>query len=312
MILDKVQNNPVSIKGHPAWATVYNYETNMFTPIDIASNTLCAGGATLADGRWIVVGGNKAVGPGGVDAKPGAAPYGSTNGGKSIRLLKPCSGSGCVWTEKDTNQLARERWYATVEPIKDGRVMILGGMRDGGFVPSTRSNDPTYEMYPKVGNATYMDLLNRSVPLSLFPVTYALSDGRMFVHANKQAILWNLDTKQETKLPSSPVPVSYPANAGTALLPLRPSNNYRETILTCGGISLGSAANWGNEGGPKVMVSQAPAHKGCYTMDPLSKTPAWTSVDPLTEARAMGQFVQLPTGELWFAGGTLTGVAGYS
>ncbi|PWN42239.1 Glyoxaloxidase 2, partial [Ceraceosorus guamensis] len=311
IILDKTENNPVSVAGHPAWAVAYNYNANTYRTMDVTSNTFCAGGMTLGDGRWIVVGGNKAVGAGGVDAKAGAAPYKSTNGGKSIRLLHPCSGNDCAFKEKTSNSLSKERWYATVEPLRDGHVAILGGMRDGGFVPSQGSNEPTYEFYPKVGEPTYMDILKRSVPLSLYPITYLLSDNRLFVQANKQTILWNTDTLQEEKLPSAPVPINYPASGGSALLPLRPSNNYKETILECGGMSLGKGSAWGNEGGPAVMVTERPASNECNTIEPLGDK-QWKSTDSLAEGRSMGQFIQLPTGELVFLNGVTTGVAGYT
>jgi hypothetical protein len=311
MILDKVENNPVSVNGHPAWAVAYNYNSNQFATLDVTSNPFCAGGMTLGDGRWLVVGGNKAVGPGGVTAKAKTAPYMNTSGGKALRLMSPCSGSDCQWREKKSNQMDKERWYATMEPMRDGHVMILGGMRDGGFVPSQSSNEPSYEFYPKVGGSTYMDLLKRTVPLSLYPITYLMSDNRVFVQGNKQAILWNTDSLQEDRLPNAPVPVNYPASGGTAMLPLRPQDNYSETIIECGGMSLGSAANWGNEGGPKVMVTQKAASQQCNTIQPLGDR-TWRATDGLAEGRSMGQFINLPNGELLFINGAKTGVAGYT
>jgi len=56
--------------------------------MDVTTNTFCAGGSSLGDGRWLVVGGNQAVLPGG-DALPtgGTNPYGNGDGGQSVRSV---------------------------------------------------------------------------------------------------------------------------------------------------------------------------------------------------------------------------------
>ncbi|UZJ57508.1 hypothetical protein CBS101457_006828 [Exobasidium rhododendri] len=314
-ILDKVENNPTKDpngKGGPAWAVFYNYNTNTFQPTHIRSNTFCAGGGMLGDGRWVVLGGNKAVGTGGLTDKANTNPYYDYDGGKALRFLSPCSGSSCQWSDSSSNKMLKERWYSYVEPMQDGHVMMLGGMRDGGFVPSASSNEPTYEFYPSTGSVYSMDLLSRSVPLSLYPITYLMSDSRVFVQANLQAILWNTTTQKETKLSNIPAaPRVYPASGGNAMLPMVPSNNYQQTILFCGGMSLGSAAGWGNEAGPAVSVTERPASTNCAQITPLVSS-AWTNVDPLPEGRSMGNFVILPDGTLWFGNGVKTGVAGYT
>lgn len=313
-ILDKVENNPIKKPNGqgPAAAVFYNYRDNSVKADNMKTNPFCAGGMTLGDGRWLVVGGNKAVGPGGVTASQNKSPYYDRNGGQAMRFLSPCSGSDCVWDDNDRKGLMKERWYATMEPMRDGHVMIAGGMRDGGFVPSQGSNEPSYEFYPSTGSTYKMDFLGRTVPLSLYPFTYLLSDNRVFMQANRQAILWNTDTLQETKLPNIPVaPRVYPSSGGNAMLPLTPANNYKETILFCGGISLGSGSNWGNEGGPRVMVTQRPASTSCTQITPLGDA-QWRDQDPLPEGRSMGQFINLPDGRLWFGNGVTTGVAGYT
>lgn len=313
-ILDKVENNPIKRpngKG-PAAAVFYNYKTNEVKADNLQTNPFCAGGMTLGDGRWLVVGGNKAVGTGGVTAKQNKSPYYNTNGGRSIRFLQPCSGDGCVWQDQDPKGLQKERWYATIEPMSDGHAMILGGMRDGGFVPSDGSNEPSYEFYPDAGGVYHLDILQRTVPLSLYPITYLLSNNEVFIQANRQAIIWNTDTLKETTLPNIPsAPRVYPASGGSALLPMTPANNYSQTILFCGGTSLGSAKKWGNEGGPATMVTERAASTSCTQISPLGNK-QWEDQDDLPEGRSMGQFIQLPDGKLWFGNGVTTGVAGYT
>ncbi|PWN47282.1 Glyoxaloxidase 2 [Violaceomyces palustris] len=312
-ILDKTENNPINVNGHPAWAVEYDIDTNSYRTMDVRTNTFCAGGAMLGDGRWLVTGGNKAVGKNGDTARPGKG-YGAWNGGKALRFLKPCSNQSCQWKDSAAVHLDKERWYPTVEPLKDGHVAILGGMRDGGFVPTSGTNEASYEFYPPKGEggSRHMPILERTVPLSLYPITYLMSSGELFVQAGRQAILWNYNSQSETRLANIPgAPRVYPASGGSALLPLRPSNNYKETILFCGGMALGKGDNWGDEAGPRVMVTQRPASTSCEQISPFLGGD-WESVDDLPEARSMGQFIQLPDGRLWFGNGVKTGTAGYT
>ncbi|SNX82288.1 probable Glyoxaloxidase 2 [Melanopsichium pennsylvanicum] len=312
-ILDKTENNPVRINGHPAWAVEYDINSNKYRVMEVRSNTFCAGGMTLADGRWLVTGGNKAVTTNGADAKSGQG-YGAYNGGKALRFLRPCDNQQCQWDDNAPNQLNTERWYPTVEPLADGSNMILGGMRDGGFVPSQGSNNPTYEFYPPKGDggSRYLPILQRTVPLSLYPISYLMSSGEVFIQAGREAILWNYKKRSERSLPNIPgAPRVYPASGGSVMLPLTPDDDYKETILFCGGMSLGKVSNWGNEGGPAIAVSELPASTSCEQISPLASG-NWEAVDDLPQGRSMGQFIQLPDGRIWFGNGVTTGVAGYN
>lgn len=312
-ILDKTENNPVRVNNHPAWAVEYDINSNTYRTMNVRSNTFCAGGMTLGDGRWLVTGGNKAVTTDGATAKSGGG-YGAYNGGRALRFLSPCDNQQCQWDDQASNQLNTERWYPTVEPLADGHNIVLGGMRDGGFVPSQGSNNPTYEFYPPKNNGVsrHLPILQRTVPLSLFPIAYLMSSGEVLIQAGREAILWNYKQQSERALPHIPgAPRVYPASGGSALLPLTPANGYKETILFCGGMSLGKAANWGNEGGPAIAVSQVPASTSCEQISPLQGG-SWEAVDDLPEGRSMGQFIQLPDGTLWFGNGVTTGVAGYN
>ena len=314
-ILDKAEYNHARVDGHPAYVVEYDYNSNKYRSMSVRSNTFCAGGMTLGDGRWLVTGGNKAVKRGGGDAKPGSGPYHTYDGGRALRFLNPCTDQNCQWVDEASNQLNRERWYPTVEPLRDGHVAILGGMRDGGYVPSKGSNEASYEFYPSKGDgqARFMPILDRTVPLSLFPHTFLMSNNELFVQAGREAVLWNYQKQSESRLANIPnAPRVYPANGGAALLPLRPDNNYKETVLFCGGTSLGKASNWGNEGGPNVMVTQRAATDKCDQISPLDQKPEWESVDVLPKGRSMGQFIILPDGRLWFGNGVATGTAGYT
>ncbi|KDN52163.1 copper radical oxidase [Tilletiaria anomala UBC 951] len=309
-MLDKAENNPAKVNGHPAWATVYDFNSNTYQSMDVSANPFCAGGADLGDGRMLVTGGNKAVGSGGGTVEEGSGPYQDYDGGHAIRTLKP--GSGATW-KISPNALNAERWYPTVEPLKDGYVMIIGGMRDGGYVPTSGSVTASYEFYPPKGDgrSRNLDFLNRTTPLSLFPISFLMSNGEMFMQANKQAILWNYQKQSETRLPNAQVPKVYPASAGSVLLPLEPDSNYLETVLFCGGLSLGSAKKWGNEGGVGQQITNVPASTICEQIEPV-KSQTWEAVDNLPSGRSMGQFITLPDGKLLFINGVKKGTAGYN
>lgn len=102
-IVDKVENNPSKINGHPAWAagecllsygahivggtkfSEYSISKNSGRAMDVVTNSFCAGGTALGNGTWLNVGGNQAVGPGGVQAvsQLGGGVYDDPDGGKS-------------------------------------------------------------------------------------------------------------------------------------------------------------------------------------------------------------------------------------
>jgi hypothetical protein len=80
-IIDKTENNPARVNGHPAWAVSYDLDKNTFRPQDIVSNSFCAGGTALGNGSYINVGGNAAVTALGVGVGPDSPnPYGSVEG----------------------------------------------------------------------------------------------------------------------------------------------------------------------------------------------------------------------------------------
>lgn len=132
-MLDKAENNTAQIDGHPAWATRYDTSTNEYDVMDVRANPFCAGGSAMGDGRWIVTGGNKAVGYHGDAVQQGQGPYEDDDGGHAIRFLHPTSVTGAAqaptWSQS-SRSMDKERWYPTVETLGDGSVVILGGMRE--------------------------------------------------------------------------------------------------------------------------------------------------------------------------------------
>jgi hypothetical protein len=90
-ILDKTENNPITINNHAAWGTVYDIETNTATPLEVKTNTFCAGGAILGNGDWVSIGGNQAVDPGGNTSlsQNGTNVYQNSDGSFAVRTITP-------------------------------------------------------------------------------------------------------------------------------------------------------------------------------------------------------------------------------
>lgn len=189
-------------------------------------------------------------------------------------------------------------------------MVVIGGDKNGGYVSTQVQNNPTYEYYPKRGEEIYMDFLNYTVPVNLFPLTWLMPSGKLFLQAGYRTILWDLDAQEETELPDMPHSVRvYPASAATAMLPLTPANNYEPTLLFCGG----SAADFSksSDGASGFNVTAVPADNTCVRISPESTNPVYEDDDSLPEARSMGNFIYLPDGTMWLGNGVGMGTAGY-
>ncbi|TIA86642.1 hypothetical protein E3P99_03633 [Wallemia hederae] len=314
-IVDKTENNPAQINGHPAWAAVYNPKDNTAEPKDVVTNSFCAGGAVLGDGRWLNVGGNQAVTHGGAavnDYPDKPNPYQNEDGGEAIRLLD-LAGSK-EWSDNDQFMTGR-RWYPTVETLGGGDAIIMGGDQWGGYINGESQNNPTYEFYPpRDGDPVDFDFLGeRTMPINLYPLAYLLPSGRLFVQAMYAAIVWDIDQKYEAKtLPDIPHAArAYPASGATAVLPLTPENDYNPSFMFCGGQDI-PQNGWGDAGGPGFDITKKWADKSCVKIQPEgSDNPEWEEDDELPEPRTMGNFIYLPNGKLVLLNGGAKGSAGY-
>ena len=101
---------------------------------------------------------------------------------------------------------------------------------------SANQDNPTYEFFPPRGALVKSPLLSNTLPLNLYPLTWLLPSGKVFIQSGYKTALLNYTTNEETYLDDMPHAARpYPASAGTIMLPLRPTNNYTGTILFCGG-----------------------------------------------------------------------------
>ncbi|EJD45740.1 glyoxal oxidase [Auricularia subglabra TFB-10046 SS5] len=338
-IIDKAENNPTQIGGHPAWGSVWDIKTRTVTPMDMPTNPFCAAGMHMPNGSFAVFGGNAPVGPGGVNTPKVNGQtvqdptYKDLDGRKGIRIINPCTGpneqfaSDCQWYEDPaTLSMQVERWYPGIEPLADGSVVLIGGAKSGGYVnrnwPDTDPGRegggaiPSFEFYPSRGKPVDMQLMIDTSGLNMYVHAYLMPSGSMFVQSYLKTIMWDYTENKETALPDMPKGVVrvYPASAAVAMLPLTPKNQYTPTILFCGGSDMPDEA-WGNYTAPNYDPWIWPASKDCQriTPEPTDNSKVeYVQDEDMIEGRTMGQFIYLPNGKLLVLNGAVNGTAGYS
>ncbi|KAF9467368.1 copper radical oxidase [Collybia nuda] len=306
-IVDKVENNPARIKGHPAWASEYSLDSNSQRTMDARTNTFCAGGNVLGNGTWVNIGGNQAVTYGGAqaDSQWGGGPYDNPDGRRSIRLLNPCDDGKCDWILSPA--VTDQRWYPTVETLEDGSLIILGGCRFGGYVNDANQDNPTYEFFPPNGASVLSPILQRTLPANLYPLTWLLPSGKLLLQSNWETVLLDYHTNKETALDDIPDAVrTYPASAGTIMMPLTPANNWTATVMFCGGANV-KPSRWTQ---PSWIIPTNPTSASCVKITPDSSK-SYVKDDPLPEGRSMGNLIFLPTGKILCLNGAKLGTAGY-
>lgn len=313
IIIDKVEHNPLTVDGHPAWGALYDLNSHALQPLHVRSNSFCAGGTFLSNGSLINVGGNPVV----VD-KTGAADFGDVNGLQAVRIFEPCNLENTktcdIYENPSRIRMASPRWYNTVLRTSDGSAMIIGGSTKGGWMNNATTNNPTIEFFPPKnihghnGLPIPLKFLSDTLNSNLFPIAFILPDERVFIAANNDAMIYNWQTNTERRLPPIPngVRVTYPMTGTALLLPLTPANDYTPEILICGGSTIDDTKP-GYE-----LTSQEPASDQCARMvlTEAGIQQGW-QVEHMPHARIMPDAILLPTGQIVIVNGGGTGISGY-
>ncbi|KAL0953555.1 hypothetical protein HGRIS_004776 [Hohenbuehelia grisea] len=300
LFFDRTSDDPLQINNHSAWGALWDLQTSTVRPIEVVTNSFCASGALLSNGSMASVGGTDSLFPGN--------PAGEPNGNNAIRIFEPCaspSGEGCtLFEDLNTLHLLEPRWYPSSIRIFDGSLLIIGG----SHVPVAFYNiDPanTFEFFPaKESTPRPSEFLRRSLPANLFPRAFALPDGRVFMVANNQSIIYDTEKNTETILPDVPnnVRVTNPIDGSAILLPLSPPD-YIPEVLVCGGTSTDTID-------PTLLSSQTPASSQCsritLTEEGISK--GW-EVEQMFEGRIMPELVHVPNGQILITNGGRSGFA---
>ncbi|KAH7099405.1 glyoxal oxidase N-terminus-domain-containing protein [Auriculariales sp. MPI-PUGE-AT-0066] len=317
LIVDKVQHNPLTINGHVAWSSIYSLTNNTVRPVDVQTNSFCASGNFLSNGTLVNIGGNLAIFTNGTTQYPQPIP--NTNGLQGLRhfYVDQCtdSASQCAFYESPNRiRLTSWRWYPSSLRLQDGSVLVVGGSLTGAFMSNSSLDNPTMEFYPPKalngfnGTAIPSPFLVDTLNANLFPITYLLPSGQVFIAANTMAMIYNWQTNTETRLPNIPngVRVTYPMTGTGLLLPLRPSNNYEATVMICGGQARSDTAAPSSYSALDTASSQCAS----ITLTTAGIAQGWI-VETMPDARIMPDAVLLPTGKVLIANGGKSGYAGY-
>ena len=144
-----------------------------------------------------------------------------------------------------------------------------------------------------------------SVLTILSDSVFALPDGKVFMVANNQSIIYDVEANTETILPDIPnnVRVTNPIDGSAILLPLSPPD-FVPGILVCGGTAVDPAIQ------PANLSSQFPATSQCsrIQLTPEGIAKGW-EVEHMLEGRTMPELVHLPNGQVLIANGARTGFA---
>ncbi|KAJ7033704.1 glyoxal oxidase [Mycena alexandri] len=227
----------VTPDGKVAWGALWNLEINTATPLKLKTDSFCASGALISNGTMVSVGGN-------IPSVADLNQTGAYDGRMGLRMFAPSpdpNGIGCaVFEDLDNLKLSETRWYTLSLRIFDASLMIVGGTHQLQQFYNTSMtvlkalfskspniiSDPvnSFEFFPKKGGGVPRPsaFLERSLPVNLFPRVFALPDGKVFMVANNQSIIYDIEANTETILPDVPngVRVTNPFDGTAQLLPL--------------------------------------------------------------------------------------------
>jgi hypothetical protein len=132
-------------------------------------------------------------------------------------------------------------------------------------------------------------------------------DGRIFIAANRDAMIYDWKKTVEEQLPRIPngVRVTYPMTGTAVLLPLSPENDYTPEVLICGGTTLDESMP------PSGFSAKDPASDQCARMLLTRKgiKRGW-QVDRMPQLRTMPNAVLLPTGGVVIVNGVGSSISG--
>ncbi|MCJ1313280.1 hypothetical protein MMC25_006957 [Agyrium rufum] len=292
--------------GISVFGTEFNLQTYALRKLRPLSDTFCSAGAFFPDGTLLNAAG----------AEPG--PTGVAEGFDKLRTYAPgpCTNGVCTqdWVEQ-TQKLQHYRWYASMQTLVDGTIVVVGGSDVGLLILNEASiNVPTYEHVYYSGAAppppVLLPILNFTaaqnlVPgksYNLYPILHLLPNAgvnnQIFTIAGNQTIIWDYSRNTLIKtLPDTPIaPRTFPSSATSVLLPLV-APNYTPTVLVCGGSS--------------ADIPRPVALADCHTINPYDASPVWAATDSLPNGpQTMSDGILLPDGTVLIINGARVGCGG--
>ncbi|PKC70137.1 galactose oxidase [Rhizophagus irregularis] len=292
VFVDRPETNPLlRTNGQPAESSLLDLDKDTLTALDITSDTFCSAGSWLGNGTL--------VGTGGDTGDPPFVP-----GQQTLRFYDPMT---ATWEEK-LMVMPSKRWYPTMLPLVDGKVLILGGSIGGTGLNKVELNNPTYNIWPpSTADGTpdpdrpiqfLVDTLPYNLYVFLHIVPNAENKNMLFILSNQQPVLFDLEANNVVySYPKIAVQRTYPQTGTSVMLPLYSNNNYKPEVMVCGGQA--------------TYEITATADSSCGRLDLSAKSPAWEMDDFGGIPRVMPDSVILPNGQIVFLNGAQIGYAGF-
>jgi hypothetical protein len=297
VFIDKVENYTqlTLANGRYAYSAEYDVKTNTPRPLSYKTNAFCSGGAFLADGRMLSVGGN---GPLEMDPTVG-------DGFRALRYFKGSldkNDSAQEGWDEPGHLLDTARWYASVQTLQDKRVLVASGSINGLDPLKRENNNPTYEILDENGrpatSSISLPILEKNQPYYMYPFIHLLKDGNIFIFVARSADIYDV-TRQSTiqNLPDLPGDYrTYPNTGGSVLLPLTSENGWEPDVMVCGGGAY--------------QDINSPTDPTCGRIRPLAQEPTW-DLERMPDGRGMIEGTILPDGKVLWLNGCRVGAQGF-
>ena len=181
--------------------------------------------------------------------------------------------------------------------MSNGTILVMGGEQCSNCAPV-----PSLELLPKVGPIVFLEFLNRTDPLNLYPFLTVLPGGGIFVgYYNEARILDPVTFATIRTLPQIPGNVNnpnagrtYPLEGTAMILPQKAPYTDPLSMLICGGSTTGPSQ----------------VNDNCVTIQPENPASNWT-IERMPSQRVMPCIAALPDGTYLIVNGAKKGVAGF-
>ncbi|WP_328472945.1 galactose oxidase early set domain-containing protein [Actinoplanes sp. NBC_00393] len=256
---------------------VYHPDTGTFTDVPTPADLFCAGHVQLADGRVLIMGGNKDY--------PAADLSHGYKGLKDSYIFDPATGG-----YERVNDMSAGSWYPSATVLGNGDVIALGGLgEDSSGTVATQYFDAAEERWLGINEA------NQTWSFwGLYPSMILMQDGRLFYTGSHVfgnglpgtgASIYDYDAGSITPVPGLQNKDERDQSM-SVLLP--PAQDQR--VLTLGG---------GN------IDSNPDANPLTDIIDLKQPSPAYTAGPPIPAGKMYVSAVLLPDGKVFETGGAL-------